>query len=248
MILFNLPLNSVVVGSLSTPSTRPEPSNSRVVNINILAASGPQNNQETERQIPSSVLQLLRSLFPGGEIHVEDSSVQGIAAGSTSDHAATSTGAAQVPEAQPNVSEEGIFLSNMLREIMPVISQQVGSEEGIPSEDHMAQDSSTQVCIVCFPYSIFICLITFAIRSTSTTKASLAHCECFITFDTHVGNILFERFQFLYTLLKSLWVSLSPELLNRYNISKNSGEIMQENFLIIVFFSLLNHRMSNCEN
>ncbi|KAK8471249.1 hypothetical protein PHAVU_003G173700 [Phaseolus vulgaris] len=133
------------VGSLSTPSTRPEPSNSRVVNINILAASGPQNNQEPERQIPSSVLQLLRSLFPGGEIHVEDSSVQGIAAGSTSDHAATSTGAAQVPEAQPNVSEEGIFLSNMLREIMPVISQQVGSEEGIPSEDHMAQDSSTQV-------------------------------------------------------------------------------------------------------
>ncbi|XP_022639530.1 large proline-rich protein bag6-B isoform X3 [Vigna radiata var. radiata] len=132
------------VGSLSTQSTRPEPSNSRVVNINILAASGPQNNQEPERQVPSSVLQLLRSLFPGGEIHVEDSSVQGITAGSDSDHAATSRGAAQVPEAQPNASEEGIFLSNMLREIMPVISQQVGSE-GNPSEDHMAQASSTQV-------------------------------------------------------------------------------------------------------
>ncbi|XP_027333421.1 ubiquitin-like domain-containing protein CIP73 isoform X6 [Abrus precatorius] len=131
-------------GSLSTPSTRQEPSNSRVVNINILAASGPQNNQESERQIPSSVLQFLRTLFPGGEIHVEDSSVQGTNAGSTSDHAATSRGAAQVPEAQPNVSDEGIFLSNILREIMPVISQQLGSE-GNPSEDHMAQDSATQV-------------------------------------------------------------------------------------------------------
>ncbi|KAK7388562.1 hypothetical protein VNO78_23382 [Psophocarpus tetragonolobus] len=132
------------VGSLSTPSTRQEPSNSRVVNINILAASGPQNNQESERQIPSSVLQFLRTLFPGGEIHVEDSSVQGTTAGSTSDHAATSRGAAQVPEAQPNVSEQGIFLSNILREIMPVISQQVESE-GNPLEDLMAEDSSTQV-------------------------------------------------------------------------------------------------------
>ncbi|RZB56277.1 ubiquitin-like domain-containing protein CIP73 isoform X3 [Glycine soja] len=132
------------VGSLSTPSTRQEPSSSRVVNINILAASGPQNNQESERQIPSSVLQFLRTFFPGGEIHVEDSSVQGTTAGSALDHAATSRGAAPVPEAQPNVSEEGIFLSNILREIMPVISQQVGSE-GNPSEDHMAQDSSTQV-------------------------------------------------------------------------------------------------------
>ncbi|CAJ1944724.1 unnamed protein product [Sphenostylis stenocarpa] len=131
-------------GSLSTPNTRQEPSNSRVVNINILAASGPQNNQESDRQIPSSVLQILRTLFPGGEIHVEDSGVQGTTAGSTSDHAATSRAAAQVPEAQPSVSEEGIFFSNMLREIMPVISQQVGSE-GNPSEDHMAQDSSTQV-------------------------------------------------------------------------------------------------------
>ncbi|KAL5183469.1 Large proline-rich protein BAG6 [Glycine soja] len=132
------------VGSLSTPSTRQEPSSSRVVNINILAASGPQNNQESERQIPSSVLQFLRTFFPGGEIHVEDSSVQGTTAGSALDHAATARGAAPVPEAQPNVSEEGIFLSNILREIMPVISQQVGSE-GNPSEDHMAQDSSTQV-------------------------------------------------------------------------------------------------------
>ncbi|KAK7265161.1 hypothetical protein RJT34_32777 [Clitoria ternatea] len=131
-------------GLLSTTSTRHEASNSRVVNINILAAGGPQNNQESERQVPSSVLQFLRTLFPGGEIHVEDSSLQGTTGGSPSQHAATSRDAAQVPEAQPDVSDEGIFLSNILREIMPVISQQVGSE-GNPSEDPMVQDSSTQV-------------------------------------------------------------------------------------------------------
>ena len=180
-------MDSVVVGSLSTPSTRQEPSSSRVVNINILAASGPQNNQESERQIPSSVLQFLRTFFPGGEIHVEDSSVQGTTAGSALDHAATSRGAAPVPEAQPNVSEEGIFLSNILREIMPVISQQVGSE-GNPSEDHMAQDSSTQVCMLnCF-LSLFYCVITFSLMSTSTVKSSLTHYECFWTL-THLGNI-----------------------------------------------------------
>ncbi|KAL2338461.1 hypothetical protein Fmac_012907 [Flemingia macrophylla] len=135
-------------GSSSTPSARQEPSNSRVVNINILAASGPQNSQESERQIPSSVLQFLRTLFPGGEIHVEDSSAQGTTTGPSSDHAAASRGAAPVPEAQPdaqpNASDEGIFLSNILREIMPVISQQV-EYEGNPSEDHRTRDSSTQV-------------------------------------------------------------------------------------------------------
>ncbi|XP_039689923.1 ubiquitin-like domain-containing protein CIP73 isoform X3 [Medicago truncatula] len=131
-------------GASQTPYTRQEPSNSRVVNINILAAGGPQNSQESDRQIPSSVYQFLRTLFPTGEIHVEDSSLQGANASSTSMHAATSRGAPQAPEAEPAVSAEGVFLSNVLREIMPVISQQVGSERN-PSDDQAAQDSSTQV-------------------------------------------------------------------------------------------------------
>lgn len=131
-------------GASQTLYTRQEPSNSRVVNINILAAGGPQNSQESDRQIPSSVYQFLRTLFPTGEIHVEDSSLQGANASSTSMHAATSRGAPQAPEAEPAVSAEGVFLSNVLREIMPVISQQVGSERN-PSDDQAAQDSSTQV-------------------------------------------------------------------------------------------------------
>ncbi|XP_057416746.1 ubiquitin-like domain-containing protein CIP73 [Lotus japonicus] len=128
-------------GTLPTPNTQQEPSSSRVVNINILSAGGPENN-ESERQVPSSVLQFLRALFPGGEIHVEDPSSQGTTAGVTS--AATSSGAAQAPEAEPNVSEEGIFLSNLLRGIMPVISQHIG-RGGDSSEDQVTRDPSTQV-------------------------------------------------------------------------------------------------------
>ncbi|KAE9601763.1 putative ubiquitin [Lupinus albus] len=137
-------VDSASNGSVSTPSTRQETSDSRVVNINILSAGGPQNNQESESQTPSSALQFLRELFPDGEIHVEDSSIQGTAAGSTSEHAATSGGSSHVPEAEPRASDEGIFLSNVLREIMPLISQRAGSD-GNPSVDQMAQDSSTLV-------------------------------------------------------------------------------------------------------
>ncbi|KAK7292000.1 hypothetical protein RIF29_07607 [Crotalaria pallida] len=137
-------VDSASNGSSSTPSTRQEPSNSRVVNINILSAGGAQSNQEPERQIPNSVLQFLRALFPGGEIHVEDSNLQGTTAGSTSGHAATTGGSSHVPEAEPRASDEGIFLSNVLREIMPLISQQAGSEGNL-SEDHMAHDASTRV-------------------------------------------------------------------------------------------------------
>lgn len=115
-----------------------------------MTAGAPQNNQESERQLPSSVLQFFRTLFPGGEIHLEDSSLQGTNAGSTSEHAATSRDAAQVPEAEPTVSNEGIFLSNILREIMPVISQQIASE-GNPSEDQLPRDMSTEVSMLhCF--------------------------------------------------------------------------------------------------
>ncbi|RYR30509.1 hypothetical protein Ahy_B01g055264 isoform D [Arachis hypogaea] len=127
-------------GSSSTPTTS---SNSRVVNINILAAGGAQNNQESERQIPNSVLQFIRTLFPGGEIHVEDLNLQGTNSGSTPEQAATAR-AAQAPEAEPRVSDEGRFLSNILREIIPLVSQQTGSGRN-PSEEQAAQDSSSQV-------------------------------------------------------------------------------------------------------
>ncbi|KAE9609759.1 putative ubiquitin [Lupinus albus] len=131
-------------GSVSTPRTRQGPSNSRVVNINVLSAGGAENNPEPERQIRNSVLQHLRALFPGGDIHVEDSSLQGTAAVSISEHAATLGDSSHVPEAEPRASDEGLFLSNVLREIMPLISQRTGSDRN-PSVDQMAEDYSTRV-------------------------------------------------------------------------------------------------------
>ncbi|XP_054821252.1 ubiquitin-like domain-containing protein CIP73 [Prosopis cineraria] len=136
-------------GSSLTSSLRQEPSNTRRVNINILTAGGLQNNQESERQIPNNVLQFIRALFPGGEIHVEDSSSPGTAADPTSDHAGTSTGAARAPDSEPSASEEGIFLSNLLREVMPLISQAGSGTHVTPqgenaSDNQTTSDSSTQ--------------------------------------------------------------------------------------------------------
>nr|XP_048334815.1 ubiquitin-like domain-containing protein CIP73 isoform X3 [Ziziphus jujuba var. spinosa] len=139
-------------GSIPTSDLRqPEPSNTRSININILSAGRMQNNNESDRQIPSSVMQFLRTLFPGGEIHVEDGGLEGTPAGSEPDQARTSSDIARAPEAEPRVSDEGIFLSNLLHQIMPVIAQQAGAEQDVvppeqinASERTMTQDSSNE--------------------------------------------------------------------------------------------------------
>ncbi|KDP30188.1 hypothetical protein JCGZ_16970 [Jatropha curcas] len=123
-----------------------EPSSTRSININILSAGGTQNASESERQ--NSILQLLRNLLPVGEIHVEDGGLQGTANGSNPEN----TGASTVPvEAQSGATDEGIFLSHLLHEIMPFISQRGGAEPNVipqgdlgASGNQGAQDSSTQ--------------------------------------------------------------------------------------------------------
>ncbi|KAG8639388.1 ubiquitin-like domain-containing protein CIP73 isoform X1 [Manihot esculenta] len=133
-------------GSIPTSNLRQqEPSSTRSININILSASGNQNNSESERQ--NSILQLIRNLLPVGEIQV-DSGLQGMATGSSPGNAG---GSSAPVEAQSGVTDEGIFLSNLLHEIMPIISQCVAAEPNvIPREDphdiehQRAQGSSTQ--------------------------------------------------------------------------------------------------------
>ncbi|TQD86169.1 hypothetical protein C1H46_028342 [Malus baccata] len=127
----------------SAPNVR-RPSISRSVSINILSAGGTPNSQDSERQVPSSILQFIRTLFPNGELHVEDGSAEGVIAGSVPDQARTSSGGVAAPEAQPRATDEGIFLSNLLHQIMPFISQATGGEPGNSSEHRMAQDSSTR--------------------------------------------------------------------------------------------------------
>ncbi|XVE98458.1 hypothetical protein REPUB_Repub03eG0108500 [Reevesia pubescens] len=132
-------------GSLPNANSRQEErSNTQGVNISI-AAGRTQNNQDSERQIPSSILQFLREIFPGGEIQVEEASLQGTATDSVQQQAGTSSGA---PAAEPNITDQGVFLSNLLHQIMPYISQHAGSQQStVPTEEAststQAENSST---------------------------------------------------------------------------------------------------------
>ncbi|XVF34504.1 hypothetical protein REPUB_Repub18cG0064300 [Reevesia pubescens] len=133
-------------GSLPNANSRQqERSNTRSVNISILAAGRTQNNQDSENQIPSSILQCLRAIFPGGEIQVEEASLQGTATESVQEQAGTSNGA---PAAEPSITDQGVFLSNLLHQIMPYISQHAGSQQStVPAEETktstQAENSST---------------------------------------------------------------------------------------------------------
>ncbi|KAJ6372614.1 hypothetical protein OIU76_027010 [Salix suchowensis] len=130
------------------PNLRQEPSISRSISINILSASGAQNNQDSERHIPNNILQLLRTILPG-DIHMEDASSQGTTTSSVPGTAGQSTATAV---AEPRATDEGIFLSNLLRQIMPLMSQSGGAEPSVippgeaqNSENQRPQDSSNHV-------------------------------------------------------------------------------------------------------
>ncbi|KAL2929887.1 Ubiquitin-like domain-containing protein CIP73 [Bienertia sinuspersici] len=112
----------------SNPSQR-ESVSSRTIDINILSAGGAQSDQNTEGQIPPGVLQVLRGLFPGGEFHVESVSSQGTGTGSVTEQERSSSADAQ--EAEPTATEEGLFLSRVLQQIMPFISQNSGTEQNV---------------------------------------------------------------------------------------------------------------------
>lgn len=98
-----------------------------------MSAGGIQNDQNSDGEVPPGILQLLRGLFPGGEIQVESS--QGTGTGSVTEQERTSSAVAQ--EAEPMVTEEGIFLSRMLEQIMPLISEHGdGSTSSTPVSIH----------------------------------------------------------------------------------------------------------------
>ncbi|MBA0868792.1 hypothetical protein Goshw_018868, partial [Gossypium schwendimanii] len=119
-------------GSLPNANSRQqERPNTRSVNISILAAGRSQNNQDSERQSPSNVLQFLRTIFPGGEIQVEEASSQGTARDSVRGQAEASNVA---PAAETSITNQGVFLSNLLHQIMPYISQHAGSQRSTPEE------------------------------------------------------------------------------------------------------------------
>lgn len=162
-VVMNFSVGAYLAGSFPTPNLRQqEPSNARSVSINILSAGGTQNNQDSDRQLPSNVMQFLRNLFPGGEIHVEEASPPGTIRDPVPQNEGTSNGVATATEAEPRVSDEGVFLSNLLHQIMPLISQQASvepdtrlMEEANTSENTMPCDSLTQVSMLHQPFLEF---------------------------------------------------------------------------------------------
>ncbi|XP_021860167.1 ubiquitin-like domain-containing protein CIP73 isoform X3 [Spinacia oleracea] len=101
---------------------------SRTIDINILSAGGIQGDENSEGQIPPGIFQFLRGLFPGSEFQVESVSSQGTGTGTGSVTEQERTSSAVAQEAEPPMAtEEGIFLSRMLEQIMPLISENSGT-------------------------------------------------------------------------------------------------------------------------
>ncbi|KAE8710386.1 Ubiquitin-like superfamily protein, putative isoform 4 [Hibiscus syriacus] len=123
----------LVVGELPNANSRQQE------RLNTRSANRNQNNQEAEGQIPSSILQFLRGVFPGSEIQVEEASLQGTATDTVMEQAGTSSGNAA---AEQNGTDEGVFLSNLLHQIMPYISQHAGSQQSAVSTEEA--NTSTQ--------------------------------------------------------------------------------------------------------
>ncbi|XP_057959141.1 ubiquitin-like domain-containing protein CIP73 isoform X2 [Malania oleifera] len=109
-----------------------------------------QDGQGSSTQIHGSLDQLLRTLFPGEQIHVGNVNFQGAPPSSVAEHVGTTEAGATVQEAAPAVAD-GLFLSNVLHQIMPFISQGAGMGSNIASpdsafvENSTVEDSSTQV-------------------------------------------------------------------------------------------------------
>jgi hypothetical protein len=98
---------------------------------------------------------------------MEDASLRGTTTSSVPETAGQSTATA---EAEPRATDEGIFLSNLLREIMPLISQSGGAEpSAIPpgeaqnSGNQRPRDSSTHVCSIFSYLSIDTYLMSLTI-------------------------------------------------------------------------------------
>ncbi|KAG7021194.1 Large proline-rich protein BAG6 [Cucurbita argyrosperma subsp. argyrosperma] len=91
-------------------------------------ASSEHRSSDLQRHVPSNVVQFLQTLFPGGEINIEDGSFQEI-----------SGSAVNVQESEPRTTGEGMFLSNFFHQIMPFTSRR-GNESNVPSGEANASE------------------------------------------------------------------------------------------------------------
>ncbi|KAM3233736.1 ubiquitin-like domain-containing protein CIP73 isoform X1 [Capsicum annuum] len=108
---------------------------------NFSSFSEVSNGEEFSAQYQSSVDQLLRSLFSSENIHHENVSDHGVTTNSASEGDAVVENNSSSQETA-TAEDEGVFLSNILRHIMPIISETNGtSPTDLPSgQSNMAED------------------------------------------------------------------------------------------------------------
>ncbi|KAK6944415.1 hypothetical protein RJ641_025517, partial [Dillenia turbinata] len=134
---------AVQQGPYSTPNLRNQeqgPPNPSRFSSNIMSNGRTQNHPEFESQIQDGAFQLLRTLFPGGEFHEVHTGFEEAPAGYAANNEGTQGSAVNGQQAEPTVSVEGLFLSNLLRQIIPLISEEVGTEPNNSgsSRDHQS--------------------------------------------------------------------------------------------------------------
>ena len=108
-----------------------------------MSNGGSENDQNSDGQIPPVILQSLRSLFPGSEFQVESVSSQGAATGSVMEQERSSDVAGH--EAEPMPTEEGLFLSRILQQIMPLISENSGADASLLGDGPTSTPVSTSI-------------------------------------------------------------------------------------------------------
>ncbi|XAR71011.1 hypothetical protein NMG60_11028083 [Bertholletia excelsa] len=119
-------------------------------NASAPSGDGVQNGQEFSAQLQSGIDQLLRSIFPREQIRISDINLPGMVTSTAASTVGSSHSAASAQETAPRAGDEGLFLSNLLRQIMPIISENTASGSGVDSPEggdnvnRTAQASSTQ--------------------------------------------------------------------------------------------------------
>lgn len=114
-----------------------------MVSGNFSSFSEASNGEEFSAQYQSSVDQLLRSLFSGESVHPENVNDRGVSMNSSSGDGVDAENNSNSQETEA-AGDEGVFLSNILRHIIPIISETNGtSSANLPSErSNMAEDRS----------------------------------------------------------------------------------------------------------
>ncbi|XP_071690773.1 ubiquitin-like domain-containing protein CIP73 [Rutidosis leptorrhynchoides] len=98
------------------------------------------NGEGLPTEVSNGLDQLLRGLFPGDPNHGTHFVVQGTGPGSV-ETAPTTVNAQETPM----VSDEGTFLSNLLHQIMPIVSQHInGGADGSPVQGAVVENGAAQ--------------------------------------------------------------------------------------------------------